>query len=188
MNSSDTDFIRGCIEIKVTDTGIGIAPEEQPKIFDRFYQAPQAKNIEEGSGIGLTLVAEYVKLHRGKIKIESTAGKGSCFSISLPLGNILDKTDEGVSLNLLATKTDHKESKDGETYLYNLDSDKPLILIVEDNHDMIDFLRINLKGNYNLIIAENGKKSHLTKNRSYSDGCRCLSYKAFRSGIAAGKH
>lgn len=163
----DLKFSRGAIEIKVTDTGIGIAPEDQAKIFDRFYQAPQAKNIEAGSGIGLTLAAEYVKLHHGKITVESELGKGSRFSVWLPLGNIhFPVTDETTSLNLVATKTSHGETEDQKTYLYNLDSDKPLILIVEDNHDMIDFLRINLKAQYNLIIAEDGEEA-LAKVNSF---------------------
>ncbi len=164
MCSADKDFPKGSVEIYVKDTGIGISPEDQPKIFDRFYQAPQAKQIESGSGIGLTLVAEYTKLHHGKLKVESTLGKGSCFTVILPLGNIhfpVDATEENMLLNLLATKTDNNNQEDSKAYFYNLDSDKPLILIVEDNIDMIDFLRINLKNQYNLIMAENGEEALL---------------------------
>lgn len=166
MLPADEQFNKGSAEITVTDTGIGIAPEDQPRIFDRFYQAPQAKNIEAGSGIGLTLAAEYVKLHHGKIGVQSTQGKGSAFSISLPLGNIhfpVDHTQETSSLNLVAVKSDYQEA-DSKAYLYNLDSDKPLILLVEDNHDMIDFLRINLKDHYNLIMADNGEEALVKAN------------------------
>ena len=53
---TDKTFVNGFVEVIVSDTGIGISQQDQPKIFDRFYQAPQAKNIETGSGIGLTLV------------------------------------------------------------------------------------------------------------------------------------
>lgn len=172
INPADQEFIKGSVEITVTDTGIGIAPEDQQKIFDRFYQAPPAKNIEAGSGIGLTLVAEYVKLHRGKITVNSIVGKGARFSVSIPLGSVhfpVDKTDEAMSLNLVATKASLQEPDDSKAYLYNLDSDKPLILIVEDNHDMIDFLRINLKENYNLIMAENGEEALLKANSFYPE-------------------
>ncbi len=166
---ADPEFTKGFVEIKVTDTGMGITPEDQPKIFDRFYQATQTKNIEAGSGIGLTLVSEYTKLHHGKVRVESVVGKGSTFSVYLPLGSIhfpVDKDEQTMSVNLLATKTNTDDEGDSKSYLYNLDSDKPLILIVEDNHDMIDFLRINLKDHYNLVMAENGEEA-LTKATNF---------------------
>ena len=78
----------------------------------------------------------------------------------------LDKSQESGQLNLLATKNIHDDHSESKSYLYNLDSDKPLILIVEDNQDMIDFLRINLKNHYNLVIAENGEEG-LTKANSF---------------------
>ena len=169
MSPPTPEYMQGCVEVKVNDTGIGIAPEDQPKIFDRFYQAPHAKNIEAGSGIGLTLTAEYAKLHHGRIVVESTLGRGSTFCLYLPLGNIhfpLEDPQEMQSLNLVATRTDHPGTSESKGYLYNLESDKSLVLIVEDNHDMIDFLRINLKSQYNLIIAENGEEA-LTKANSF---------------------
>ena len=112
---AEKEFIKGSVEIIVTDWGIGISGEDQPKIFDRFYQAPQAKNIEAGSGIGLTLVAEYTKLHHGKVSVESSLGRGSRFSISLPLGNLhfpVDNSQEDRQLNLLATKNTHDDRQE----------------------------------------------------------------------------
>src|SRR6185369_11318797 len=75
----DNDPIKSVIEIKVTDTGIGIASEDQSKIFERFYQTQSGKKFTSGSGIGLTMVAEYAKLHYGNVAVESSPGKGSCF-------------------------------------------------------------------------------------------------------------
>jgi signal transduction histidine kinase len=76
----------GAVEISVSDTGIGIAAEDQPKIFEEFRQVggDSAKKIE-GTGLGLTLAKKFVELHGGKIWVESEVGKGSKFTFSLPL-------------------------------------------------------------------------------------------------------
>ena len=75
----------GSVEISVSDTGIGIAPEDQAKIFEEFRQvgADYAHKVE-GTGLGLTLAKKFVELHGGKIWVESEVGKGSTFSFSLP--------------------------------------------------------------------------------------------------------
>ncbi|MGH7810921.1 MAG: ATP-binding protein, partial [Candidatus Binatia bacterium] len=77
----------GAVEISVSDTGIGIAPEDQPKIFEEFRQvgSDNAKKIE-GTGLGLTLAKKFVELHGGRIWVESEVGKGSKFTFSLPIG------------------------------------------------------------------------------------------------------
>jgi signal transduction histidine kinase/DNA-binding response OmpR family regulator len=168
---ADSVFPKGTVEIRVSDTGIGIDPEEQPKIFDRFYQTSQAKKMEGGSGIGLTLAAEYTKLHHGKIQVESKPQKGSSFIVTLPLGNVhfpLDSTHPAKSINLVATKSQNNDET-SRSYLYDLDSSKPLILIVEDNTDMIDYLRINLKDDYHLIMAENGEEALIKANNFFPE-------------------
>jgi signal transduction histidine kinase len=78
--------VDGAIEISVTDTGIGIAPEDQPKIFEEFRQvgADYAHKVE-GTGLGLTLAKKFVELHGGRIWVESEPGKGSTFTFALPL-------------------------------------------------------------------------------------------------------
>jgi len=100
--------------------------------------------------------------------VESNPGKGSCFTVTLPLGNIhfpVDISRDTEPLSLLVTKADSPDES-SKPYLYDLDSDKPLVLVVEDNSDMIDFLTINLKNNYHLIIAENGEEA-LRKANSF---------------------
>ncbi|MFQ4141190.1 ATP-binding protein [Chlorogloeopsis sp. ULAP02] len=75
------------VELTVQDTGIGIKAAELPHLFDRFYQGKQAKGRSfEGSGIGLSLVQELVKLHGGTITVSSVEGEGSCFVVSIPTG------------------------------------------------------------------------------------------------------
>ena len=82
INARQTD---GSVEISVSDTGIGIAPEDQPKIFEEFRQvgSDYAHKVE-GTGLGLTLAKKFVELHGGKIWVESEIGKGSTFSFTLP--------------------------------------------------------------------------------------------------------
>jgi GAF domain-containing protein len=76
----------GAVEISVTDTGIGIAPEDQPRIFEEFRQVgSDYANKREGTGLGLTLAKKFVELHGGRIWVESEVGKGSTFTFSLPV-------------------------------------------------------------------------------------------------------
>ena len=83
INTRQTD---GAVEISVTDTGIGIAPEDQPKIFEEFRQVGKDyAHKSEGTGLGLTLAKKFVELHGGKIWVESEVGKGSKFTFTLPL-------------------------------------------------------------------------------------------------------
>jgi signal transduction histidine kinase/DNA-binding response OmpR family regulator len=79
---------RNHVEIIVSDTGIGIAESELPRLFDRFHRVEGAQGrTHEGSGIGLALVFELVKLHRGEVSVASTVGKGSAFTVKLPKGS-----------------------------------------------------------------------------------------------------
>jgi len=72
--------------LRVADTGIGLAPEEQERVFQRFYQAPTAVSRDvEGSGLGLCIARSIVEAHGGTIQVESAAGHGSLFTVRLPL-------------------------------------------------------------------------------------------------------
>ena len=72
--------------IRVTDHGVGIPPEEQSRIFEKFYRAPTRENqLIPGTGLGLALVAQIVKAHGGGVEVRSARGQGSTFSIRLPL-------------------------------------------------------------------------------------------------------
>jgi len=74
------------VEISVSDTGIGIAPEDQPKIFEEFRQVGSDYTHKvEGTGLGLTLAKKFVELHGGRIWVQSEPGEGSTFTFTLPL-------------------------------------------------------------------------------------------------------
>jgi len=80
----------GAVRISVSDTGIGIAPEDQKTIFEEFRQAKgDGRGKSEGTGLGLTLTKKFVELHGGTIQVESTVGKGSTFTFTLPEGTCL---------------------------------------------------------------------------------------------------
>lgn len=164
---ADEKFKKGGVEIQIHDTGIGIDAEDQARVFDRFYQTSKAKKMESGSGIGLSMVKEYTNLHYGEVKVESQSGEGSCFTVTLPLGNVhfpIEVEQKSNTLNLLVSKQEDNNSP--EQYQYDLDSGKPIILIVEDYPDMVDYLSIHLKEDYHLVIAHNGQEA-LEKIKSF---------------------
>jgi signal transduction histidine kinase len=74
----------GDIEIAVTDTGVGIAPEDQVTIFQEFRQVGSGAQRQEGTGLGLTLTKKFVELHGGRIWVTSEVGKGSTFRFTIP--------------------------------------------------------------------------------------------------------
>jgi signal transduction histidine kinase len=75
----------GMAEISVTDTGVGIAPEDQEAVFEEFRQVGTAEKKVEGTGLGLTLSRKFIELHGGRIWVKSEPGMGSTFSFTLPL-------------------------------------------------------------------------------------------------------
>jgi signal transduction histidine kinase len=78
--------LNGAVEVSVRDTGIGIAPEDQAAVFEEFKQVGRDRlSKAEGTGLGLALTKRFVELHGGAIRLESTPGKGSTFTVSLPL-------------------------------------------------------------------------------------------------------
>ncbi len=154
------------INVIISDTGIGIPEEKIPKIFDRFYQVDGSYTKEsEGTGIGLSLTKELIELHKGKIEVQSKEGKGTTFRISIPLGKDYLKPEE-----IFETSTDNPENdliKEGvynqneieirssEDLFYN-EIDKPLLLIIEDNFDVRNYIRNNLNAYYNILEAADG--------------------------------
>jgi signal transduction histidine kinase len=83
LKASYTD---DAVEIAVTDTGVGIAPEDQAAIFEEFRQVgTDERRKQEGTGLGLTLAKKFIELHSGRIWVESEPGRGSTFTFTLPL-------------------------------------------------------------------------------------------------------
>jgi signal transduction histidine kinase/ligand-binding sensor domain-containing protein/CheY-like chemotaxis protein/AraC-like DNA-binding protein len=159
-------YPNGAVLAHVRDSGVGIPREEQEKIFERFYQTAAARQMNTGYGIGLTLASEYARLHHGELSVESELGKGTSFTVVLPLGNThfpVDAIQSNDEINVTATKS--VRPADAGHYRLGLDSQKPLVLLVENNPDVVDFVRISLGDKYNFIVAENGEEGlgHATR-------------------------
>ena len=171
VSSSSRASMQGFVEIKIRDTGIGIPEEEIPKLFDRFYQVDSSFTKEyEGTGIGLALTKELVELHQGNIRVESEMSKWTEFTIGLPLGKDHLKEEE----ILTEEKADKFESKiEEEKYSLHNNSngdsrngldvnsqkeDKTIVLIVEDNYDMREYIKESLEGDYLVEEAVNGEQ------------------------------
>jgi CheY-like chemotaxis protein len=161
QDKKTNDYPEGVAAIQVSDTGIGLTTDEKSKIFEPFYQTREAKQMEMGTGIGLALAAEYVKLHHGQILVDSIKGEGTTFTINLPLGKShfpVDYIHEEEELELIAVKEIASDNQTLKPYRFDLHSNKPLILIIDDSNDMIDMVRISLGEKYNFISAENGEE------------------------------
>jgi signal transduction histidine kinase len=88
-DADDEDAVSGWVEVAVRDTGSGIAPDELPRVFDRFYRADAARERSGGTGLGLAIARMIVDQHGGEIRAESTPGAGSTFIVRLPVAAAL---------------------------------------------------------------------------------------------------
>lgn len=145
------------IRLSVSDTGIGIKPDELKNIFIRFYQSeqPQKTGLNTGSGIGLHLTKGYVELHHGTIEAVSTPGKGTTFTVTLPFPEELATTSEH-------TQPPAKETADmpnATTIQTNEQSGlDTTILVAEDNEQFREFMKDLLQNDYRVLTAVNGKE------------------------------
>uniref|UniRef100_UPI00356AD441 ATP-binding protein n=1 Tax=Lutibacter sp. TaxID=1925666 RepID=UPI00356AD441 len=142
--------------IKIKDSGIGISNEELPYIFNRFYQA-DATTIRknEGAGIGLALTKELVEVMNGTIKVKSTLNKGSAFSIMLPVTR-KSPVSKNIEINNLSHSYLSHSSSIHTEQTPEINSELPLVLIIEDNMDVAFYLKTCLLNKYETIHAANG--------------------------------
>jgi signal transduction histidine kinase/ligand-binding sensor domain-containing protein/DNA-binding response OmpR family regulator len=151
------------LEIKVSDTGIGIPVDKQERIFERFFQSTVPPSmINQGSGIGLSITREFVKAHQGTITVESQPEKGSCFTVSIPVPEIsavksVVQESETEPLVVFEAITDQSEPEEIEEVIHH---DKPVLLLVEDSTDFRFYLKDNLKAQYCILEARNGKEAY----------------------------
>ena len=151
------------LKIRVADTGPGINKEHQSRIFERFYRIEGHHETDGyGTGIGLSLVKEFVSLLRGEINIESTPGKGSDFSVSLPLGKDHLLPEDYVIMQFPSGIAESHLSIARSFYPVT-EADKPgsenrmKLLIIEDNEDLRTFIKESLKNEYVILESDNGK-------------------------------
>ncbi|MBK8703150.1 MAG: response regulator [Saprospiraceae bacterium] len=135
----------------MADSGPGIHPDDLPHVFDRYFQTNQPdKPAEGGTGIGLDLCQEYIRLFDGDIAVESTLGNGAIFRVSFPV----TLTD---SQPVPVPATEKREREAPVTSLPNTGGPKPAILVVEDNPELQDYISLILSAKYDVAVAGNGK-------------------------------
>ncbi len=159
------------VKISVSDTGIGIPPEQLGKVFDRFYQVDASQTREhEGSGIGLALVKELVELHHGTIEAQSEVGKGTSFTVLLPLGRSHLKEDEIVEESVVPGQEKQvidspdeivkppgiPESRTSALESVPRNEGGSIILVVEDNADVRTYIKGYLIPAYQVVEARDG--------------------------------
>ena len=160
--------------ITITDTGSGIHKKDLKRIFDRFYQVNNVNKDYYGStGIGLEVVKEFIELHKGKIDVESHIGQGTKFKVTFPLGKSYYKKNEVVDelfkieknknkfLFDVANKPEQDEFIAKKTDISKKETEKSYtVLIVEDNHELRNYLKQELSKLYKVIVAENGQRGY----------------------------
>ena len=139
------------IEISVSDTGYGIDENALPHIFDRYYQA-EGKHQASGTGIGLALVKSLVQLHEGTLSVKSKLGKGTTFSFRIlsdnPYTDALHKE----------TETAVPENTEVQAEEFEETNQRPVLLIVEDNADIREYVSTAFQEHYKIVTACNGKE------------------------------
>jgi signal transduction histidine kinase/ligand-binding sensor domain-containing protein/DNA-binding response OmpR family regulator len=151
------------IQIDVEDTGIGIPQDKIDKIFEPFFQTDLPKSIVNiGSGIGLAITKEFVRIHGGRVMVDSEVGKGSCFRVLIPVINASTR-GEVLQGDALTPAGDDDPRHVRNAMQGDDQTDKPTskvkkksLLLVEDNDDFRFYLKDNLKFLYSIYEAKNG--------------------------------
>ena len=163
------------LRLDVRDTGKGISQDEADKIFERFFQA---KGAASGTGIGLALVKSFVELHHGEARVESEPGKGSDFIVVIPreqegdsqvIHNDVDIVDNSVNASASTGKNVVDESvlqyiDDGDRsrgkvqQLVSENTNRPTVLVIDDNTDIRQYERTLLQDEYIVLEAADGKE------------------------------
>lgn len=156
----------GRILLRVEDSGCGIPPEEREKIFTPFYQVPETSGVNiSGTGIGLSLVYSIVQLYKGSIRIEDRANgeEGTVFVVELPATEDAFTEEERdvmpmetIGETALAQPVEPKPA----SQLPEEVQKKPVVLIVEDDKNVRDYLRRSLESDYTILEASNGEKGY----------------------------
>jgi CheY-like chemotaxis protein/nitrogen-specific signal transduction histidine kinase len=147
------------LQFIVKDTGRGIHPDDLPHIFNRFYQTKNKNTAAEGgTGIGLALSQEFAKLMDGALMVESELFKGSIFTLVIPKVEVLKSLGDEDYIAIQEEETDEKEEKT-LPIISNKNENRPTLLLVEDNHDLQNFIKSILEEKYNVITANNGKEA-----------------------------
>ncbi len=148
--------------LEVADTGIGIAKEELPNLFKKFYQSEgNIMSRNSGTGIGLSLVYELVKLLKGQIEVQSNLGRGTSFKLKFPIENSHQSVSH-VLVNQLENKDFGVDADERDRYIETINENfesesNSLILVIEDNYEVREFIEEGLRSHYKVESASDGK-------------------------------
>ncbi|MGZ5189863.1 MAG: ATP-binding protein, partial [Flavisolibacter sp.] len=144
----------GTLVIEVKDTGIGIPADKHEKIFERFFQTVVPESmVNQGTGIGLAITKEFVKLHNGIITVKSEPEVGSCFTVFLPAKKIYDSSSRPAASPMPVEDAEQIIIEETQK-----SRKRKTIIVVEDNEDLRFYLKDNLKGQYHVEEAANGRE------------------------------
>jgi DNA-binding response OmpR family regulator/nitrogen-specific signal transduction histidine kinase len=142
------------LKVVVADTGCGIPEKDLERIFERFYRVDNPDNLHKsGTGVGLHIVSEYIKLHKGQILVESTPAKGSVFTVSIPA---IQHLQEEIIASAELVHTEY-EAHVTEVAEEERKSKLPLMLIVDDNEDFRKFIASLFTEHYRIVLADDGE-------------------------------
>ena len=147
------------LKITLSDTGIGIPAKDLERIFERFYRVENSENGHQtGTGVGLHIVSEYVKLHGGDIGVESQLGKGSIFTVTIPANQHIQ--EEIISQKVSSQPEPVIQTQEEKAVFEENRKKLPLMLIVDDNEDFRNFIAALFTENYRLLKAEDGEMAY----------------------------
>ncbi|UAA38831.1 response regulator [Paraneptunicella aestuarii] len=152
----------------VRDEGIGFSEEEAKRITDRFLRLDAAKAFDvKGTGLGLAIVRELVEINGGNLDIKSEVNKGSCFTVSLPLSNKL--ASQGLLLNSDEVNIEAVSYSRSDSNSVELQHSKALLLIIEDNIDMAEFLCESFADDYECLHCADGTQGLIAAKEKQPD-------------------
>ena len=137
--------VDGEFELRVADSGCGVSDEDKKRIFERFYQSDGGRSAGGGTGIGLSLVAEYVRLHGGTVAVADNAVRGAVFIVRMPISG----ESAGVEPAAAGAEAEAEPQQ----------SAKPRLLVVDDNPDLLKFIAGELSGEYAVATAPDGARA-----------------------------
>lgn len=148
------------VQLCVSDTGMGMPAAHVAHIFENFYQVDVHHS---GSGIGLALVKAFVEMHHGTITVESHEGEGTCFTMRMPLrqaGTLDEAVQHNIALEVMrqGALVEASSSQKGDTLPEEQESDKPTVLVVDDNSEVRTYIRYLLQEEYRVLEAADGQE------------------------------
>ncbi|PKA99680.1 signal transduction histidine kinase [Flavobacteriaceae bacterium MAR_2009_75] len=159
------------VEIKVKDTGVGIPEDKKSIIFEKYYTENEHEKVNsKGVGIGLAFTKSLIELHLGHIEVKNRKGGGTCFKLALPMDKSIYEAAPDISCKEITDNDFLVRSSESESlaidlndeledyHLAKIRSTSPILLVVDDNPDIIQFIKQVLSTTYTIFEAHNGQK------------------------------